>query len=108
MQTLSLFPSTHTASIRPAAHCSAADVAAAIAAGTPLGHGNTPLQYLPLFARVAVERLDADCALRSPAMLDELLQGYARFYSASVDLETCAAAHHVCTRRFWDFAQVSC
>lgn len=35
--------------------------------------GPTPYQYLPLWAKVAIERLDADAALRSEAMLDELV-----------------------------------
>lgn len=84
-------------------HQRAADVAAALATGSRLGLGMTPFNYLPLFAQVAIERLNADEGLRNGAMLDELLQRYAEFYRMTVDIETCAAAHHICARRFWNF-----
>ena len=58
---------------------------------------------LPLFAQVVIERLNADDGLRTEAMLDELLQRYAAFYRMTVDIETCAAAHHISARRFWNF-----
>ena len=57
--------------------------------------GPTPYQYLPLWAKVAIERLDADAALRSEAMLDELLDSYARCYAEAVD--AASASHAVLT-----------
>lgn len=98
-------PSSH-AGVPPAppeTHQNATDVAAALAKGGRLGLGMTPFQYLPLFAQVAIERLNADDGLRTEAMLDELLQRYAEFYRMTVDIETCAAAHHISARRFWNF-----
>ena len=86
-----------------AAHHTAIDVAAALTQGERLGLGQTPVQHLPLFARVAIERLDADSHLRTAPQLDELLQAYANFYCLTVDLETCASAHQICHRRFWNF-----
>ena len=62
--------------------------------------GPTPYQYLPLWAKVAIERLDADAALRSEAMLDELLDSYARCYAEVVDPQTRDSARHICRRRF--------
>ena len=50
--------------------------------------GPTPYQYLPLWAKVAIERLDADAQLRSEAMLDELIASSARSYGDSVDEHT--------------------
>lgn len=66
----------------------------------PHGLGLTPFQYLPLFAKVAIERLDCAEHLRTAKQLDELLQAYATTYGLKVDLETCAAAHTICARRF--------
>jgi hypothetical protein len=62
--------------------------------------GPTPYQYLPLWAKVAIERLDADAQLRSEAMLDELIDSYARSYGDSVDEQTRESARHICRRRF--------
>jgi hypothetical protein len=62
--------------------------------------GPTPYQYLPLWAKVAIELLDADAALRSEAMLDELLDSYARCYAEAVDAQTRESARHICRRRF--------
>lgn len=53
--------------------------------------GPTPYQYLPLWAKIAIERLDCDSALRSESMFDELLAGYARSYGEQVD-------EHIATR----------
>ena len=83
-----------------AAHKSGADVVAARAEGSRLGLGTTPFQHLPLFAKDAIERLDAAHQLRTAAKLDELLQAYAETYGLRVDLETCAAAHRICACRF--------
>ena len=99
-------PTTHAGLSSPhpsETHQGAGDVAAALAEDGRLGLGTTPFQYLPLFARVAIERLNADDGLRDSVMLDELLQRYAEFYRMTVDIETCAAAHHICARRFWNF-----
>jgi len=49
---------------------------------------------------VAIERLDSDATLRSESMLDELLEGYARFYAEGVDAQTRDSARHICRRRF--------
>ncbi len=62
--------------------------------------GPTPYQYLPLWARVAIERLDAHAELRNEAMLDELLDSYARTYGETVDAQTRDSARHICRRRF--------
>lgn len=62
--------------------------------------GPTPYQYLPLWARVAIERLDACAELRTEPMLDELLDAYARTYGEAVDPQTRESARHVCRRRF--------
>ncbi|GAA4012450.1 hypothetical protein GCM10022212_02640 [Actimicrobium antarcticum] len=53
---------------------------------------------------MAIERLDADNALRTETTFDGLLQAYAGTYGQLEDMETCAAAHHICSRRFWDFS----
>ena len=44
----------------PEPHQRAGDVAVALAARQIIGLGNTSYRYLPLYARIAVERLDAD------------------------------------------------
>lgn len=98
---------THqTAAATP--HAAGRDVAQALALppgdpGRPRGLGLTPFNCLPLYARVAIERLDAAHNLRTAAQLDELLQAYATTYGLAVDLETCAAAHRICSRRFLCF-----
>ena len=62
--------------------------------------GPTPYQYLPLWAKVAIERLDTNAELRDEAMLDELLGSYARTYGETVDAQTRDSARHICRRRF--------
>ena len=62
--------------------------------------GPTPYRYLPLWAKVAIERLDACAELRTEAMLDELLDGYARTYGEAVDAQNRESARHICRRRF--------
>lgn len=52
------------------------------------GSANTPAPSLPLWAQVAIERLDACTELRNQVTLDELLTGYARTYGAAVPPET--------------------
>lgn len=61
-----------------------------------------PFQYLPLWARVAIERLDACAELRTQAMLDELLHGYAKTYGNVVDEPTRESCRRICRRRFLD------
>jgi hypothetical protein len=60
----------------------------------------TPLQCLPLYARIAIERLQADSNLRSGGQLNQLLDAYARTYAIEVDDCTRASAHHICAQRF--------
>lgn len=60
-------------------------------------------QYLPTFAKLAIERLDADSDLRTPAMLDQLLNAYAGTYGQHCDDYTRESAHYRATRRFWNF-----
>lgn len=62
--------------------------------------GPTPYQYLPLWAKLAVERLDTCAELRTEPMLDELLEGYAKTYGETVDGQTRESARHICRRRF--------
>ena len=63
----------------------------------------TPYPYQPQFARIAIERLDADCALRTSARLNELLDAYARTYGAECSQAERDSAHYTCSRRFPDF-----
>ncbi len=58
---------------------------------------------LPLFAKIALDRLASDSNLRNSKMLDELLQSYADFYLMKVDMITCLATHCMCKRRFSEF-----
>ncbi|WP_406625361.1 hypothetical protein [Acidovorax sp. SDU_ACID1] len=62
--------------------------------------GPTPYQYLPLWARVTIERLDSCADLRTEPMLDELLEAYAKTYGETVDGQTRESARHICRRRF--------
>lgn len=57
-------------------------------------------QCLPLFARIAVERLDADASLRKAETLDALLDSYARSYGLACDDQSRDAAHRICAGRF--------
>jgi hypothetical protein len=49
---------------------------------------------------VAIERLDADHALRSDAQLAALLEAYAQTDGLSCDARICFSAHHIRSRRF--------
>lgn len=60
-------------------------------------------QYLPQYAKIAIERIDADSDLRTHAKLDELLDAYAKTYAETVDQHTRDSAHCICKRRFPDF-----
>lgn len=62
--------------------------------------GPTPYQYLPLWAKLAIERLDACADLRTESMLDELLEGYAKTYGQPVDVQTRESVRNICRRRF--------
>jgi hypothetical protein len=59
-------------------------------------------QWLPPFAKIAIERLDAASNLRKPDMLDFLLDSYAHSNGAACDDHTRQSAHHICRRRFGD------
>lgn len=63
----------------------------------------TPYQYQPQFARIAIERLDADSNLRTSARLNELLDAYARTYGVECSQAERDSAHYTCSRRFPDF-----
>ena len=65
--------------------------------------GFTPYQYLPLFAKVSIERLDQDSDLRSSDKLNELLDAYAKKYGESCDQQSRDSAHHICSKRFANF-----
>jgi len=54
----------------------------------------------PLFARLAIERLQADSALRSPAQLAEFLAAYAATYGEQCADETGAAVLAYCVSRW--------
>lgn len=57
-------------------------------------------QYLPLFAKLAIERLDSDSTLRTSAVLNELIDAYAKTYNQTCDQATRESAHYICSRRF--------
>ncbi|ASI70506.1 hypothetical protein BA022_08360 [Diaphorobacter nitroreducens] len=59
-------------------------------------------QHLPLWARVAIERLDACSEFRTQRQLDEFLDAYAKTYGTEVDETTRTAARHICQQRFGD------
>ena len=67
----------------------------------------TPYQYLPLFAKVAVERLDGNSDLRTATMLDSLLDAYASTYGEKCDEQERYSANYICSRRFPDFTPVA-
>ena len=58
--------------------------------------------HLPLWARDAIERLDACSDLRSQRQLDELLDAYAKTYGVQVDDAIRTAAQRICRDRFGD------
>ena len=63
----------------------------------------TPLHYLPLFVRLAIERADADSDLRTSAKVCELISAYGKTYGQTADASEIASALHICRRRFWNF-----
>ena len=60
-------------------------------------------QYLPLFAKVSIERLDGNPDYRNPSMLDSLLDSYAKTYGETCDNYTRESAHYRASKRFYDF-----
>lgn len=62
--------------------------------------GPTPLQHLPLWARVAIEWLDGRHELRSQDKLDEVLDHSAKFYGEVVSDTIREAVREICRRRF--------
>jgi hypothetical protein len=59
-------------------------------------------QHLPLWARVAIERLDACTGMRTQRQLVEFLDAYAKTYGVEVDDATRAATLCICRDRFGD------
>lgn len=67
----------------------------------PIERAVPPLAHMPLYVRVAIERLDCNSQLRTALMLDELLTAYAASYGvAELDAGTRATAHAICASRF--------
>lgn len=64
----------------------------------------TPYQYLPLFAKVAIERLDQNYDMRNGGTLNEMLDAYAKNYGIECDTETRQSAAHIASRRFANFS----
>lgn len=62
-----------------------------------------PYQYLPRYAKLAIERIDCDSSLRTAAKLDELIDAYAKTYGETPDEHARASAQHIAARRFWNF-----
>ncbi len=62
-------------------------------------------QYLPLYAKISIERLDADSDLRTEAKLDELLDAYAATYGEVCDDYIRESAHFRCSKRFGETFQ---
>ena len=55
--------------------------------------------YLPLYAKLTLERMDGDSSLRTVAMMDELLTAYAAQYRETVeDYVRESVAHHAFKR----------
>ena len=63
----------------------------------------TPYQYLPLFAKVSIERIDQNSDMRNTASLNGMLDAYAKTYGIECDSETRASAQHIASRRFHNF-----
>lgn len=67
------------------------------------GRSRTPIAHLPIYARLAIERADADSALRTSDKVRELICAYARTYGAKPESWELESALYICGRRFWDF-----
>ena len=63
----------------------------------------TPYQYLPQFAKVAIERLDSASEYRNAAALDGFLDAYAKTYGPTPTPAERDSAHHIASRRLWNF-----
>lgn len=59
--------------------------------------------HVPLFAQLAIDRIDALCDGRTGAKLDAFLDAYAATYGTECDDRTRTSAHHICERRFYNF-----
>ena len=56
-------------------------------------------QYLPLYAKLTLERMDGDSSLRTVDMMDGLLAAYAAQYRETVeDYVRASVAHHAFKR----------
>ena len=60
-------------------------------------------QPMPLWARISIERLECDPSLRNPAMLNQLLDAYARIYGELVDVQMRNRVHALCKTKFENF-----
>ena len=67
---------------------------------------HTPYQYLPTFAKVAIERLDQNSDMRNASALNAMLDAYAKTYGIECDNETRESAAHIAARRFSNFNAV--
>jgi hypothetical protein len=70
------------------------------APGATMSRPPEPYQYLPTFAKMAIEQLDADSSLRNATMLNLLLDFYAESNGTAPDSHTRESAQHICRRRF--------
>lgn len=68
--------------------------------------GFTPYQYLPLFAKVAIERLDQNSDMRNGSTLNSMLDAYAKTYGVQCDDDTRESAAHIASRRFHNFQSI--
>ncbi len=67
-------------------------------------NGHEHYNYLPQYAKVAIERLNNDNAKRNKADLAMFLDLYAQTYGTTCDPQTLADADYICSRRFWDYS----
>lgn len=89
----------------PAEPAPVAEPAAGVDIGAAIGRARCepPLQFLPLFVRLAIERADSDSDLRTSARVRELIDGYGRTYGQTAEPWEVESALHICRRRFWNF-----
>jgi hypothetical protein len=60
-------------------------------------------QYLPLYCRIAIERLDGMPGWRNPERLDSLIDSYAKAYGETCDEYLRESTHYRASKRFYDF-----
>lgn len=60
-------------------------------------------QYLPLYCKVAIERLDGNPDYRNPSMLDSMIDSYAKTYGETCEDYLRESAHFRASNRFYDF-----